>query len=226
MANRLGDLVQSQRRLLSDVSHELRSPLARLRVALALSRRREDAAQNTSHDRIELEVERLDELIGRILTLSRLESGQVNPPMELLSLNRIVEEIVEDAKYEAERTGHTVQLESKDQIRMNGNEELLRSAVENVVRNAIYYTTGPEPVTVNVEVHDGFATVAVRDHGPGVPEKILPELFRPFYRVDDSRMTGTGGTGLGLAIAEKAVKLHGGSIFARNAVPNGLIVEL
>lgn len=226
MADRLGELVQSQRRLLSDVSHELRSPLARLRVALALSRRREDAAQNTSHDRIELEVERLDELIGRILTLSRLESGQVNPPMEPLSLNLIVEEVVEDAKYEAERTGHTVKLESRDDVRMNGNEELLRSAVENVVRNAIYYTVGPDPVMVTLASRDGFATVTVRDNGPGVPAALLPDLFRPFYRVDDSRMSGTGGTGLGLAIAEKAVKLHHGSICARNGIPNGLIIEV
>ncbi len=226
MADRIGDLLQSQRRLLSDVSHELRSPLARLRVALALSRRTEDAAQNTSHDRIEREVERLDELIGRILTLSRLESGQVNPPMTPLNLNEIAEEVVEDAKYEADRTGHSVQLESPAQVRVNGNEDLLRSAIENVVRNAIYYTAGSDPVTVKLSTQNGSAVVTVRDHGQGVPEAILPDLFRPFYRADDSRMTGTGGTGLGLAIAEKAVKLHGGSISARNAVPSGLIVEL
>jgi len=226
MADRLGDLVQSQRRLLSDVSHELRSPLARLRVALALSRRSEDTAQHTSHDRIEREVERLDELIGRILTLSRLESGQVNPPMATGSLNQIIEEVVEDAKYEADRTGHSVHFESSGDVLINGNEELLRSAVENVVRNAIYYTAGSEPVKVTLSTQDGNAKIAVRDHGPGVPEAILPDLFRPFYRADDSRMTGTGGTGLGLAIAEKAVKLHGGSISARNAVPNGLILEL
>jgi signal transduction histidine kinase len=226
MADRIGDLLQSQRRLLSDVSHELRSPLARLRVALALSRRTEDAAQNTSHDRIEREVERLDELIGRILTLSRLESGQVNPPMEQLDLNQIAEEVVEDAKYEADRTGHSVKLESAGQMRVNGNEDLLRSAIENVVRNAIYYTTGAEPVTVRLSTQNGSAVITVRDHGAGVPDAILPDLFRPFYRADDSRMTGTGGTGLGLAIAEKAVKLHGGSISARNASPNGLIVEM
>ncbi len=226
MAARLKDLLQSQRRLLSDVSHELRSPLARLRVALALSRRSEDAAQNTSHDRIEREVERLDELIGRILTLSRLESGQVNPPMTPLNLNDIAQEVVEDAKYEADRTGHSVQLETTSQVRVNGNEDLLRSAIENVVRNAIYYTAGSEPVTVKLSTQNDSAVVTVRDHGQGVPEAILPDLFRPFYRADDSRMTGTGGTGLGLAIAEKAVKLHGGSISARNASPNGLIVEL
>lgn len=226
MADRLGELVQSQRRLLSDVSHELRSPLARLRVALALSRRHEDSAQNTSHDRIEREVQRLDELIGRILTLSRLESGQVNPPMEQLSLNSIVEEVVEDAKYEAERTGHTLIFEARDRVRVNGNEELLRSAIENIVRNAMYYTAGSDPVTVTLESRDSKAIVTVRDHGTGVPDEILPDLFRPFYRADDSRMTGTGGTGLGLAIADKAVKLHGGSASARNAKPNGLIVEL
>lgn len=226
MADRLGELVQSQRRLLSDVSHELRSPLARLRVALELSRRREDPAQHTSHDRIEREVERLDELIGRILTLSRLESGQVNPSMATVDLKQIVEDVVEDAKYEADRTGHAVKLESTGEVLVKGNEELLRSAIENVVRNAIYYTAGSDPVTVTLQELAGTATVTVRDHGPGVPPELLPDLFRPFYRVDDSRMTGTGGTGLGLAIADKAVKLHGGSASARNGIPTGLIVEL
>ena len=225
MADRIGDLLQSQRRLLSDVSHELRSPLARLRVALALSRRHEDTAQNTSHDRIEREVERLDELIGRILTLSRLESGQVQPPMAVVSLNSIVEDVVEDAKYEGERSGHHIEYTTSEEIRLNGNEELLRSAVENVIRNAMYYTLGEEPIRVQLTKRAGDALVSVRDYGPGVPEELLPDLFRPFYRVDDSRMTGTGGTGLGLAIAEKAIKLHGGSIIARNAQPNGLVVE-
>lgn len=226
MANRIGELLQSQRRLLSDVSHELRSPLARLRVALALSRRSEDAAQNTSHDRIEREVQRLDELIGRILTLSRLESGEVNPPMGPVTLNTIVEEVVQDAQYEAERNGRAIEYSSNDVIRINGNEELLRSAIENVVRNAMYYTLGSEPVHVRLIRRGEDALISVRDYGPGVPDAILPDLFRPFYRVDDSRMTGTGGTGLGLAIAEKAVKLHGGKIEALNASPNGLVVEL
>jgi signal transduction histidine kinase len=226
MADRIRELVQSQKRLVSDVSHELRSPLARLRVAIALARRGENAQQIASHERIEQEIARLDELIGRILTLARLESGQTHLRMTYLSMNRIIEQIVNDARFEAARTGNKIQFEAELEIRVSGNEDLLRGAIENVVRNALYYTNGIEPVHVRLTTESDFVVVRVVDSGPGVPESDIPNLFRAFYRVDDSRMSATGGTGLGLAIAQKALDLHGGSISARNADSGGLIVEL
>jgi two-component system sensor histidine kinase CpxA len=146
--------------------------------------------------------------------------------MSELSMNRVIDQVVDDAKFEAARTGHNIVFEAEGELRVFANEELLSGAIENVVRNAIYYTNGTEPVQVRLTTASDIAVLTVRDHGPGVPESILPNLFRAFYRADDSRMSSTGGTGLGLAIAQKALSLHGGTISARNAMSGGLIVEL
>jgi len=226
MAVRIRDLVYSQRRLLSNVSHELRSPLARMRVALALARRNEESAQTGPHNRMETEIGKLDEMIGRILTLARLESGELHPNMEKLSLNELVSKIVSDAEYEAARVGHAIEYRADGEVSAYGNPNLLASAIENVVRNALYYTNGLEPVCVRLSETESSAIIRVRDHGPGVPESSLSSLFKPFYRVDDSRVSSTGGTGLGLAIAERAVFLHGGAISARNETSGGLLVEI
>jgi two-component system sensor histidine kinase CpxA len=226
MAGRIRDLVYSQRRLLSNVSHELRSPLARMRVALALARRKEESIQTSPHNRLETEIGKLDEMIGRILTLARLESGELHPHMEVVSLNDLVSRIVADAEYEAARAGHAIEYRVDREVSVYGNPDLLASAIENVIRNALYYTNGLEPVSVQLSESESFAVLRVRDHGPGVPESSLSSLFKPFYRVDDSRVSSTGGTGLGLAIAERAVSLHGGTITARNEVSGGLLVEV
>ena len=226
MADRIRDLLENQKRLLSDISHELRSPLARLRVALALARRREDESQRLSHERIETEVERLDGMIGRILMLSRLESGEVELRTADVDLNGLVEDIIEDARFEGERTGHSIEFTADTHLQVKANEELLRSAIENVVRNGLYYTSGKEPMYVSLSGSENGAVLQVRDNGPGVPPETLAHLFRAFYRVDNSRVSRTGGTGLGLAIAERAIKAHGGTITARNATPHGLIVEI
>lgn len=226
MADRIRDLLENQKRLLSDISHELRSPLARLRVALALARRHEDESQRLSHERIETEVERLDGMIGRILMLSRLESGEVELRTADVDLNGLVEDIIEDARFEGERTGHSIEFTADAHFQTKANEDLLRSAIENVVRNALYYTSGKEPMHVKLAACENGAVLQVRDNGPGVPPETLSHLFRAFYRVDNSRVTRTGGTGLGLAIAERAVIAHGGTITARNATPHGLIVEI
>jgi signal transduction histidine kinase len=226
MAERIRDLLGNQRRLLGDVSHELRSPLARLRVALALARRYEDEAQRPAHERIEMEIERLDDMIGRILLLSRLEAGETSLSTAELDLNEVVESVLEDARYEAERTGHSLAFTAEANFRAEANEDLVRSSIENVLRNALYYTSGDDPIEVTLSESPGGAMLRVRDHGPGVPPETLPNLFRPFYRVDDSRVTGTGGAGLGLAIAKRAIVAHGGTISARNATPHGFIVEI
>jgi len=226
MAEQIRELLENQKRLLSDVSHELRSPLARLRVAVALARRREDDSQRPLHERIEKEIERLDELIGRILTLSRLESGQQKLTTAQLDFNELIESVLADARFEAGRTGHSIAFHSDVQVQVQANEELLRSSIENVVRNALYYTGGDTPIQVDLLVEDGQAVLRVRDNGPGVPREALANLFRAFYRVDDSRMTTTGGTGLGLAIAKRAILAHDGSITAENAEPHGLMIEI
>ncbi|HLH06198.1 MAG TPA: ATP-binding protein [Terriglobales bacterium] len=226
MAERIRDLVYSQRRLLGNVSHELRSPLARMRVALALARRAEEPSQSGPLDRMESEIARLDSMIGRILTLARLESGELHPKMEEFSLNQLISKIVADAEYEAARAGHAIEYRADREIFVRGNKDLLASAIENVVRNAVYYTRGSQPISVSLTEDIDHAILSVRDHGPGVPPASLPLLFRPFYRVDDSRVSSTGGTGLGLAIAERAVSLHGGSISATNQESGGLSVQI
>ena len=226
MAEQIRELLENQKRLLSDVSHELRSPLARLRVALALSRRREDESQRASHERIETEIERLDEMIGRILTLSRLESGQLKLTTSLVDLNELIDDVLADARFEAERTGHSIKFDSDVQVQVDANEELLRSSIENIVRNALYYTAGTEPIHVKLSADNGAAVLRIRDNGPGVPQEALAKLFEAFYRVDDSRMMATGGTGLGLAIAKRAILAHNGTITAQNALPHGLLIEI
>jgi two-component system sensor histidine kinase CpxA len=226
MADRIRELLENQKRLLSDVSHELRSPLARLRVALALARRGETETQKPAHERMEREIERLDEMIGRILTLSRLESGQLQLATTELDLNDLIEQVLDDARFEAERTGHSIEFKADTHVQVNANEELLRSSIENVVRNALYYTDGDEPIHVQLSASDRQVRIIIRDNGPGVAPGALEHLFRPFYRVDDSRVSVTGGAGLGLAIAKRAILAHGGSIRARNASPHGLIVEI
>ena len=226
MAERIRELLENQKRLLSDVSHELRSPLARLRVALALARRREDQSQRASHERIETEVERLDEMIGRILMLSRLEAGEDKLRTTDVDLNELIESVLADARFEAERTGHSFDFESDAHLHLPANEELLRSSIENVVRNAMYYTSGDDPIHITLSSDGNRAILRVRDNGPGVPPEALPNLFRAFYRVDDSRVSQTGGTGLGLAIAQRAIIAHGGTITARNVEPHGLEIEI
>jgi two-component system sensor histidine kinase CpxA len=228
MAERIETLVNGQRQLLSDISHELRSPLARLNVALGLARQRAGAAAAAPLDRIELEAERLNELIGRLLSLARMQAASEPPEKTRVNLQELLSDVAEDAGFEAQERNCTVHLnapEDAGSCDVMGSPELLRSALENVVRNAIRYAEPGSEVGITMTCSGGKAVVAVRDHGPGVPESELQNLFRPFYRVADARERQTGGTGLGLAITERAVSLHGGTIRAMNAPDGGLIVE-
>jgi two-component system sensor histidine kinase CpxA len=230
MAERIDSLVSAQRKLLRDMSHELRSPLARLRVALELARRQTGPEVSGILGRIERETRRLDELIGALLTVARLEGGEIRSERMRIDLAALVHEIVADADFEARSRGRRVSLLRGDACTVVGTVEFLRSAIENVVRNAIRYTTEGTQVEVAVtrQERDGEsrAVICVRDHGPGVREDSLQDIFRPFYRVDDDRDRQTGGTGLGLAIAQQAVRLHEGTISAENAQGGGLLVEL
>jgi len=238
MAERIESLLTAQRQLLSDVSHELRSPLARLNVALALARQRSGPDALTPLDRIELEADQLNSLIGRVLALARFESGAVEPEFAEVDLERLVDDIAADADFEADPRGVSVVVAASEPCRVRGNEPLLRSAIENVVRNAVRYTAEGTNVEITLSCGappggsptgkstPGGVVVAVRDHGPGVPEEQLADLFEPFYRIADSRDRQSGGTGLGLSITDRAVRLHGGMATAANAPDGGLIVEI
>ena len=229
MAGRLDALVTAERRLLRDISHELRSPLARLNVALGLARQRAQG-DTAALDRIEREAERLNTLIGHLLMLARLESGAATPAREPVDLAGIVRDVVEDAAFEAHGRGRSVKLVETCDDPVVGDPERLRSAVENVVRNALRHT--PASSTVEVSMHrDGRerparVCIAVRDHGAGVPDAALPHIFQPFYRVGDARTREAGGVGLGLTIVARTIRLHGGTVRAANAPGGGLVVEL
>ncbi len=230
MAERLESLMTGQRRLLRDISHELRSPLTRLNVALELARQRAGSDAGGTLDRIELEVSRLNELIGRLLTLARLENQWKEDDKVDIDLSDLMHQIADDADFEAKSRSRKVQLRVYGQATISGVPGLLRSAIENVVRNAIYYTE--ENTLVDVIMHltmkdnNPFALIRISDRGPGVPAEDLAKIFRPFYRVADARDRYTGGVGLGLAITERAVRLHGGQISASNAPEGGLVVEI
>jgi two-component system, OmpR family, sensor histidine kinase CpxA len=231
MAERLETLMKAQSRLLNDISHELRSPLARLNVALGLARQRAGVESADMLDRIELEASRLNELIGRILTLARLEDGEQRTPQTPVPLGELVASVAEDAEFEAqERHCHVHTNLPEGDWGVRGNDSLLHSAVENVVRNAIRYTAEGSSVEIALTSGDRSGTaeavLRVSDSGPGVPEDSLGKLFEPFYRLDDARGRLTGGVGLGLAITERAVRFHGGKVAAFNRAEGGLMVEI
>lgn len=224
MAGRLQALVGAQRRLFADVSHEIRSPLARLQVAVAIARQQPERTA-AALDRIEREARRLDDLVGEVLTLSQLETGVAGAGEEYLDLVGLLEEVVENARFEAEAAGRRVELRADGEMVVNGRAELLRRALENVIRNAVRYT-GPSTaveVSANRDASAGLVTVTICDRGPGVPETDLTAIFQPFYRAGEP---GREGHGLGLAIARRAVEAHAGRIRAFNRPGGGLCVEI
>ena len=225
MAARLEALVHAQSQLLSDISHELRSPLARLNVALELARRKAGPEACTDLNRIEAEAERMNELIGRVLALARAES---NPQslMTPVDLAAIVRQVAEDADYEAQRQDKLVDFCSTVTPTVEGDAQLIASAVDNVLRNAVRYTRTGSAVDVVLAATSDDAIVVVRDHGPGVPDAELERIFSPFHRVQSDRNRETGGVGLGLAIARRAITVHGGTITAANAPDRGLVVTI
>jgi len=226
MAERIEALMTSERRLLRDISHELRSPLSRLHVALGLARQQSGADQRAL-DRIEREAERLNALIGQLLMLARLESGAMEPAREPVDLRAIVRDVAEDADFEVRSRRRAVRVTATCACVAIGAPDLLRGAVENIVRNAVRHTRESTAVEIAIRA-DGSdrVVIAVRDHGGGVPDDLLPHIFQPFYRVGDARDRHTGGVGLGLTIADRTIHLHGGTVRAANAADGGLIVEV
>ena len=225
MAERIESLITSQRRLNRDISHELRSPLARLNVALEIAKQKSTPESTPFLERIEAESTRLNEMIGRLLILAKLESGAEDIERVRIDLAEIVRDVAADADFEAQAKGKCVEVSTADSVAVMGSENLLRSAVENVLRNAVRYTADRTVVDVSLTSNDGHAVLRISDHGGGVPEDEMENLFRPFYRVGEARERKTGGIGLGLAIAERAIKAHKGSIRAENK-GDGLVVEI
>lgn len=226
MAARIEALVSRQRQLISDVSHELRSPLARLNVALDLARQRKGS--DPAFDQAEQDTALLNEMIGRLLTIAKLDVSAQQPPMTEVDLIELVSQVVRNANFELQSPDDRVSLTAQGTCVVSGNPELLHSAIENVVRNAIHYTDPGTQVEVSLAPEPGKSSVRidVRDHGPGLPNSELTNIFRPFYRVAEARDRQSGGAGLGLAIADRVVRTHGGTIQARNAAPKGLIIEI
>jgi two-component system sensor histidine kinase CpxA len=229
MAERLEAAVQAQSRLLHDISHELRSPLARLNVASALAHQRAGSEAHSALERIDLEAERLNELIGGLLTIARLDSGNDARQKSPILLGELIEGIAADANFEAQGRNCGVESLIKEDCLVSGAPILLHSAIENVVRNGARYTREGTKVLITLEQShnvSGEALISIADSGPGVPEEALDKLFRPFYRIDDARGRLTGGAGLGLAITERAVRLHGGTVKASNRPEGGLLVQI
>lgn len=222
MVAQLDSLMDGQRRLLHDVSHELRSPLARLQIAIDLIRQRPERLQ-PSLERIEAEAGRMDHLVGELLTLARLEGGMEKQEPEPLALTDLLAAVVEDARFEAEAVGRRVELSMLEAAPMLGQPDLLRRAVENVIRNAIRHTPVGSAVRVVLAAGEGRSlSLVVADQGPGVPERELEAIFAPFFRSGDN--AGAEGHGLGLAIARRIVEAHSGSIHAQNIPGGGLQV--
>jgi len=230
MAEQIEKLVNAQSRLLKDISHELRSPLARLTVALELARQRTGPDAEAVLDRISLESSRMNELIGSLTTIARLESGTGTVRKVPVQLEDVLDEVSRDADFEAQARNRQVETEILDELPVLGDRALLHSAIENVVRNATRYSREGTTVKIHAAKAQRWgaeeAVIRVTDSGPGVPEDSLEKIFHPFYRIDDARERSTGGVGLGLAITDQAVRLHGGSVKASNLPEGGLLVEI
>ncbi len=222
MADRMQTLLAAERRLLLDISHELRSPLARLAVAVELARSGED--REAALNRIEKEADRLNSLVGELLQVTRAEGDPRSLRDEAVRLDELLRDLVDDCSVEAKARDCRIELKANPPAQVRGDRELLRRAIENVIRNAIRHAPRETPVEVSLS-KDGCASIRIRDYGPGVPEEHLPRIFDAFYRVETDRNRGSGGVGLGLAIARRAVELHKGRIVARNSAP-GLTVEI
>jgi len=225
MAERIQTLLSAERRLLMDISHELRSPLARLAVAIELARTEAGDAREAALNRIEKEADRLNSLVAELLQVTRAEGDPASRRVEPVRLDELVSSVVEDCSLEADARGCRLQWNAAAPMTIHGDAELIRRAVENVVRNAIRHAPASTPVEVSLDNGGPSARIRVRDYGPGVPEEHLPHIFDPFYRVDTDRNRASGGVGLGLAIARRAVELHKGRIQATNSHP-GLLMQI
>lgn len=219
MAARLENLIQGQRRLMHHVSHELRSPLARMQIAIGLAKQSPEKVES-SLDRIQVESERMNGLIGELLWLSKLESGAMTVKKETIGLSHLLQNMVEDATFEAQERGIKITQYIEADLTMQGDANLLYSAIENVVRNAIKYSDDHSEVVLRLfKSQESRLTLTVSDEGSGVPEAELEAIFQPFMRSSHSQ--SKDGYGVGLAIAKQIVEAHGGKISAKNLLSRG-----
>jgi len=228
MAARIEELISRQRGLISDISHELRSPLARLSVALDLGRQRK--GDDPAFTQMQEDLQLLDDMIGRLLTVAKLDISAPQVPMTEVNLADLLSQIARNAEFESQEPKGRINLTLAERCIVRGSAELLHSAIENVVRNAIRYTAAGTAVDVRLgcewSASGTSVHLVVRDYGPGVPESELKKILLPFYRITGARDRQSGGTGLGLAIADRVIRIHGGTIHAENAAPHGLRVEI
>ena len=226
MAEQLENNITAHQRLLGDVSHELRSPLTRLQLAVALAEKNigNSVEQQKHLNRCETEVERLDEMIADVLTLSRLEHNQNVFTADDIDLSALVTQVVNDCQYFATSKNVTIDLKAQDNCALSADSKLLASAISNVVNNAVKYSPNDQVVKVELSQKNEQIILSISDQGPGVPNEMIEKLFTPFFRVADGRERSSGGTGLGLAIAQQAIILHQGEIVAQNQVSGGLKV--
>jgi signal transduction histidine kinase len=223
MADRIQTLLTAERRLLQDISHELRSPLARLEFAVELARSSEN--RNASLDRIKRDLDRLGTLIGELFQVTRAEGDPGSRKNDDVELDSLVHLLVEDCALEAEVRHCRVLIHADAPVMIQGDAELLRRALENMLRNAIRHSPEGSAIEVGLKRQNGTAVLSVRDYGTGVPEETLQDIFKPFFRVDSDRNRASGGVGLGLAIAQRAVLLHHGRVEAQNMYP-GLMMTM
>ena len=226
MADKIETMVLSQRRLQSDISHELRSPLARMQVAIEILRNKFSGEKNKTLDRIALEASRMNELIGKILELSKVDKALANIDKRELNITEILKSIVKDANFEINGSGKEVIFNFDEEILVDADFELLTRAFENVIRNGVKHANSK--VIVNQFADENSARYEISDDGSGVNETELAQIFEPFFRCQEARDRKTGGAGLGLAIAKRSVTRHSGKIWAENLPDSGLkvIIEI
>ncbi|MBL4942547.1 MAG: HAMP domain-containing protein [Colwellia sp.] len=228
MAEQLQQHQSAQQRLLGDVSHELRSPMTRLQMALGLAQ--QDATTNEAREqylqRCQREIERLDQMIEDVLTLSRLENTLQTVESERVNLTLLVQNIINDEQLIADKKSIQIKLTASQNITLMADQTLLVSAITNILNNAIKYSPTHSTIAISLTSNKRSVSLTITDHGNGVPEQALAQLFTPFYRVNLARDRNTGGTGLGLAIAKQAIVTHQGEIFAKNEAGKGLSVTM
>jgi signal transduction histidine kinase len=223
MAAHISALIQAQQRFIADVSHEIKSPLARLSMAAALARRCSSPEAEAHFDRLEREIDTASSLVRELQVLSTLQGANTLPRREMVNLADVVAAAIDNVAFEWDGRPHNFRLDAPaEQLLVFGDHAVLQRALENLLRNAVFYAPEGTEVVTTIGRHNDLAQIVVCDQGQGVPEAALPLLFDAFYRVDNSRTRNTGGVGLGLAIVARAIDLHGGRVTAANAVPSGL----
>ncbi len=226
MSEKVMATISTQKQLLSDISHELRSPLARMQITLGLLEKKEGEKSSEYIQRLEKECSRIDEMLEQLLNIAALERGQVHESSVVIDIDSMLEDIIKDAAFEASEKEVNINSHLESAVRINGYFQLLYSAIENIIRNAIRYSENNSSIKIVSQLNVGTVLIQVEDNGPGVEPESLSKIFDPFYRTDSARTREKGGAGIGLAIAARAIQVHKGLITAENKEPHGLRVNV